>query len=68
MWCYRRDLIISWMEKITSEEVLEKINCERRLTNVLSSRKLIFIGHHLRKGYTLEKILLLRSVYGKRLQ
>ena len=36
--------------------------------NILDSRKLTFIGHQLRKEYTLEKILLLGSVYGKRLQ
>ena len=68
MWCYRRVLRITWMEKITNEEVLEKINCERWLINILESRKLKFIGHQLRKGYTLEKILLLGSVYGKRLR
>ena len=45
MWCYKRVLRISWTEKITNEEVLEKINCERRLINVLDSRKLTFIGH-----------------------
>ena len=68
MWCCRRVLRISWTEKITNEEVLEKINCEKRLINILDSRKLTFIGHQLRKGYTLEKILLLGSVYGKRLR
>ena len=68
MWCYRRVLRISWTEKITNEEVLEKINCERRLINILDSRKLTFIGHQLRKGYTSEKTLLLGSVHGKRLR
>ena len=51
-----------------TKEVLEKINCERRLTNVLDSRKLTFIGQQLRKGRTLEQTLLLGSVYGKRLR
>ena len=68
MWCYRRVLRISWTEKITNEEVLEKINCERQLINILDSTKLTFIGHQLRKEYTLEKILLLGSVYVKRLR
>ena len=48
--------------------MLEKINCEKRLNNILDSRKLTFIGHQLRKGYRLEKTLLLGSVYGKRLR
>ena len=48
--------------------MLEKINCERQLINILDLRKLTFIGHQLRKGYTLEKTLLLGPVYGKRLR
>ena len=68
LWCYRRVLRISWTEKITNEEVLEKVNCERRLINILDLRKLTFIGHQLRKGYTLEETLLLGPVYGKRLR
>ena len=68
MWCCRRVLRISWTETITNEEVLEKIDCERRFITVLDSRKLTFIGYQLRKGRTLEKTLLLGSVYGKRLR
>ena len=68
IWCYRRVLGIGWTEKITNEEMLEKINCERQLINFLDSRKLTFIGNQLRKGRTLEKTLLLCSVYGKRLR
>ena len=68
MWCYRRVLGISWTEKITNEEVLERINCERRFIYVLDSRKLTFIGHQLSKGRTLERTLLLSLVHGKRLR
>jgi len=67
MRCYIRVLRISWTKKLTNEEVLEKINFERWLISSLYSRKLTFIGHQLRKGYTLEKRLLLGSVYGKKL-
>ena len=68
MWCYRQVLRINLTEKIANEEALEKLHCERWLINILDSRKLTFIRHQLRKVNTLEKILLLGSVYGKRLR
>ncbi|VVC30377.1 Hypothetical protein CINCED_3A009443 [Cinara cedri] len=29
MWCYRRMLRLSWMNRVTNEEVLEKITEEK---------------------------------------
>ena len=64
MWCYRRVLRISWIEKKTNEEVLQKINIQRRLLNILDERKLSFIGHQMRKPNSLEKRMLIGAVYG----
>ena len=60
MWCFRGVLRTSLTEKITSEEVLQKIDCERLLINILDSRKLTLIVHQLRKGYTLVKDTVIR--------
>jgi len=59
-------LRISWIEKKTNEEVLQKINIQRRLLNILDERKLSFIGHQMRKTNSLEKRMLIRAVYGQR--
>ena len=37
MWCYRRLLRISWTDRITNEEVLQRINCQERLLNTLNA-------------------------------
>ncbi|XP_063613390.1 uncharacterized protein LOC134786664 [Penaeus indicus] len=66
IWCYRRVLRISWIEKKTNEEVLQRINIKRRLLNILDERKLTFIGHQMRKNNSFEKTLLLGVVYGRR--
>ena len=65
MWCYRRFIRISWKEK-TNEQVIRRVNCRKRLITVLDERKLSFVGHQLRNSDTLEKTLLIGSVYGKR--
>ena len=65
MWCYRRLLQISWTDRITNEEVLQRINCQERLLNTLNARKLTFIGHILRSN-GLDKRLLTGMVLGNR--
>ena len=66
MWCYRRLLRISWKEKKANEEVIRRVNCRKHLTTVLDERKLSFVGNQLRKSNSLEKTLLIESVYCKR--
>ena len=64
-WCYRKLLLVSWMDKRTNEWVLEKIvPCQRLLHNI-SDRKLRFLGHVARTD-GLKKDLLLGTIPGKR--
>ena len=65
LWCYRRLLRISWTEKKTNEEVLQKVNCEHRLFDIINARKLKFIGHILRSD-NLDNVLLTGMVFGPR--
>ena len=65
LWCYRRLLRISWIKKITNEEVIRRIGCQRRLIDIINERKLTFIGHVLRSEH-LSKLLLTGMVYGPR--
>ena len=43
LWCYRRVLRISWIEKKTNDEVLKRINCKDRLLGTFNRRKLMFM-------------------------
>ena len=65
LWCYRRLLRISWTEKKTKDEVLQKIRCNRRLLDTLNTRKLTFLGHVLRST-SFDKTLLMDMVFGPR--
>ena len=38
-------LKLSWTEKVKNEEVLQRMNEKRKLTNILKERKLNYFGH-----------------------
>lgn len=48
MWCYRRMLKIKWVDRVTNEEVLNRIGEKRSLWNTLTKRRDRLIGHTLR--------------------
>ena len=43
--CYWRRMEIKWPEKVTNEEVLERIGEKRTLQNTILIRKANWIGH-----------------------
>ena len=45
LWCYRRLLQISWVDKRTNQWVLEKIGPCSKLLDKINKRKLKFLGH-----------------------
>ena len=49
LWCFRRLLWISWTKKITNESILMRMNCKQRLLTSITSRKVAFVGHVMRK-------------------
>uniref|UniRef100_A0A8D8XC77 Uncharacterized protein n=1 Tax=Cacopsylla melanoneura TaxID=428564 RepID=A0A8D8XC77_9HEMI len=51
MWCYRRMMKIRWMDKVTNEEVLRKVNDSSSLWNTLNRGKMIMIGHNETREY-----------------
>jgi hypothetical protein len=44
---------IKWSEKVTNEEVLERIVVKRTLLNIILRRKTNWVGHILRKNFLL---------------
>ena len=65
LWCYRKLLRISWVKKVTNEEVLRRIDCDKRLMDVISERKLKFVCRVLRSK-NLSKLLHTGMVIGSR--
>ena len=56
LWCYRRLLRVSWVDRKTNKWVLKKIGSVLMLRNSMAERKMRFFGHIDRKN-GMEKIL-----------
>jgi len=65
MWFYRRMLRISYMDRITNEEVLNQMERKRELLDTIRERQLKFLGHQVRKE-GIEMLALTGRVEGKR--
>ena len=50
MWCWRRMEKIKWSEKVTNEQVLDRVGEKRTLLNNILRRKGNWIGHILRRN------------------
>jgi len=56
IWIWRRMEKISWLDKVTNEEVLRRVNDDRQILNSLWQRKHRWIDHVLRHDRFLHKI------------
>ena len=65
LWCSRRLLRVSWVERKTNKRVLEKIGSVFMLRKSMAERKIRFFGHIVRKN-GMEKRLMQGKVGGKR--
>jgi len=66
MWCYRRLLRVSWVDKRTNNWILETIGTQLMLRSSIDSRKLRYFGHVSRKDGSLEKLIMQGMVEGSR--
>ena len=48
IWCYRRMLKIRWVDRVTNEEVLNRIGEKRNFWHILTKRRDRLVGHILR--------------------
>jgi len=49
MQCYWRSMKISYIEHVTNEEVLERVEQNRKLLAMVKTRKLKYFGHFIRR-------------------
>ena len=64
MWLYRRMLRISWKERKTNEEVLNKMKTKRSLLNTLKKRKCQYFEDILR-GNGVQRLLMEGRINGR---
>ena len=67
MWTYRRMLKISWMERITNNEVMTRLNKDVEIMLTIKRRKLEYLGHIMRsEKYQLLQVIMEGKIIGSR--
>ena len=65
-WCQRRLLRFPWTERRSNQSILKEISPEYSLEGLRLKMKLQYFGNLMRKADSLEKILMLGNIEGRR--
>ena len=66
LWCWRRLLRVPWTARRSNQSILKEINPEYSLEGPMLKLKLQYFGHLIRRTDSLEKILMLGKIEGRR--
>ena len=66
LWCRRRLLRVPWTARRSNQSILKKINPEYSLEGLMLKLKLQYFGYQMRRVDSLEKIVMLGMIEGKR--
>ena len=66
LWCWRRLLRVPWTAKRSNQSILKEMSSEYSLEGLMLKLKLQFFGHPMQTADSLEKILMLGKIEGKR--
>ena len=66
LWCWRRHSRVPWTAKRSNQSVLKEINPEYSLEGLMPKLKFQYFGHLMHRANSLEKILMLEKIEGKR--
>ena len=66
LWCWRRLLRVPWTSRRSSQSILKEISPGISLEGMMLKLKLQYFGHLMRRVDSLEKILMLGGIGGRR--
>ena len=66
LWCWRRLLRVPWTARRSNQSILKEISPEYSLNGLMLKLKLQYFGHVMRRNDSLEKILMLGKIEGRR--
>ena len=66
LWCWRRLLRVPWTPRKSNQSILKEINPEYSLEGLMLKLKLQYFGHLMQRTDSLEKILMLEKIEGRR--
>ena len=66
LWCWRRLLRVPWTARRSNQSILKEISPGISLEGMMLNLKLQYFGHLMRRADSLEKILMLGGIGGRR--
>ena len=66
LWCWRRLLRVPWTARRSKQSILKEISPEYSLERLMMKLKLQYFGHLIQRADSLEKILMLGKIEGRR--
>ena len=66
LWCWRRLLKVPWTARRSNQSILKEISTEYSLEGLMLKLKLQYFGHLMGRADSLEKILTLGKIEGRR--
>ena len=66
LWCWRRLLRVPWTARRSHKSTLKEINPEYSLEGLMLKLKFLYFGHLMQRANSLEKILTLGKIEGRR--
>ena len=66
LWCWSRLLRVPWTARRSNQSILKEINPEHSLERLMLKLKLQYFGHLMQRADSLEKIVMLGKIKGKR--
>ena len=66
LWCWRRLLRVPWTARRSNQSILKEISPKYLLEGLMLKLKLQCFGHLMRRTHSLEKILMLGKIEGRR--
>ena len=66
LWCQKRPLRVPWTARRSNQSILKEITPKYSLEGLMLKLKLQYFGHLMRRDDSLEKILILGKIEGRR--
>ena len=66
LWCWRRLLRVPWTARRSNQSILKEISLEYSLEGLMLKLKFQYFGHLMQRTDSLEKILMLGKIEGRR--
>ena len=66
LWCWRRPLRVTWKARRSNQSILNEISPDCSLVELMLKLKLQYFGHLMQRTDSLENILMLGNIEGKR--